>query len=81
MVIMDGVQPPQTGQVLIYHEILKGKIESYKLSVLGTMQHGLIVDMETLTKTHVISLSPTLVLTTPPARTPPRAGVPHQFTL
>ena len=80
MVTMDGVQPPQTGQDLIYHEILKGKMESYKLSVLGTMPLGHIVASETLMKTTVISPLPTLVLTTPPARTPPRAGAPPQCT-
>ena len=80
MVTMDGVQHPQTGQDLIHHEILKGKIKSYKLSVLGIMPLGLIVASETLMKTTVISPSPTLVSTTPPARTPPRAGAPPQST-
>ena len=54
MVTMDGVQPPQTGSDLIYHEILKGKIKSYKLSVLGTMQLGIIVVTETIMKTTVL---------------------------
>ena len=56
-------------------------MESYKLSVLGTMQLGLIVATETLMKTPVISPGLTPASSTPPARTPPAVGAPPQSML